>query len=437
MVKSEDAVSPLVDLSMASNRSSIDSLCRYYNYPADVGRLLEQLVASVRVPGTKSIVLSGSASRGELVFAQSATGLRLFSDLELFVVADEMDPQEKRRAMARLNPLEQHQWSVGARTFHTDVEFMTMQEWPRKQARFQAWETAQSGWVLFGENIINLIQADVEPRAAIQSSLNRLWYLLLYLPERLLRRCPTEDDLQAFNYSLNRAVLDFPLWLLVHRGILVAGFAGRQKCLREHREEFRRQEFPIDELLELVDSAMHSRQFPELTPDARVLYEKVLSWYPRMVSWTLNMSPNEDSGNFPAAIRKHNRKLYAPLNWKRHAWQVRILTAIGVQSSPWLAVNWLREKKQVIVTTFLWQMHRAATQYLAGREREAAECLQLASRDMGLLWPAAVANSAPQPFIEGWIRLRRCFFDFVMLFYRGLREKESYYEFVLDNGKTD
>ena len=113
-----------------------------------------------------------------------------------------------------------------------------------------------------------------------------------------------------------------------------------------------------------------------------------------------------------------------------------MMNEIGAISSPGLTLNWLRQKKQVIITTFLWHMHQAATQYLAGREVEAADWLQLASDNMGLLWPARLVKSAHEPFIDGWIQLRRCFFDFIMLFYRGLREKESYYEVVLGYGKS-
>lgn len=432
MVKSEVAVWRGVDLPIYSDASPINRLCRTYDYPADVGSLLEQVVAAVKVPGTRSIVLSGSASRGELVLAPSASGWRLFSDVELFVVGDQVVPSDRREALAQLKTIEERQWKIGARTFHTDVDFLTMRDWQSRQDRFQAWETAKAGWVLFGEDILNLVQVKVQPEATIQSSLNRLWYLLLYLPERLLRRCATEDDLQAFNYSLNRAVLDFPLWLLVHRGILVPGFSGRQKYLQEHRDEFRQQAFPIDDLMELIDAAMRSREFPELKRDVGTLFETVLGWYPRMVAWTLGLPPANDISRFPAALQKHSRELYAPLNWKRHAWQVRLMTEIGASSAPWSTLNWLRAKKEVIITTFLWQMHQAAAHYLAGRELEASESLQMASDNMGLLWPARAVTSPRAPFIDSWARLRRSFFDFIMLFYRGLRQKESYYEVVLE-----
>ena len=413
----------------------IDRLCRTYSYPADMGRLLAEIVSAIQLPSTKSIVLSGSAGRGELVFTTSASGLRLFSDLELFVIADQVDLHQREAAFATLKLIEERQWKIGARTFHTDIDFLTTQQWQNQLDRFQGWETAKAGWILFGDDVLNVVQSSrVEPRAAIQSSLNRLWHLLLYLPERLLRRCPTEDDLQVFNYSLNRAVLDFPLWLLVHRGVLVPGFAGRQKYLHEHRDDFRQPGLPIDDLLEAVDAAVRARHHPELKQDVIALYETVLGWYPRLVSWTLNLSPATDNRNFPATLRAHHRQLYSPLNWKRHAWEMRMMKEVGASSSPVVAMNWLREKKQATITTFLWHMHQAAKQYLTNSEAEADEQLRLAEHDLGLLFPGRSVNSAA--FIERWLLLRRIFFDFLMLFYRGLKQKESYYEVVLDYGQS-
>ena len=111
-----------------------------------------------------------------------------------------------------------------------------------------------------------------------------------------------------------------------------------------------------------------------------------------------------------------------------------MVTEIGGTTSPALALKWLREKKQVLITTFLWYMHQAGAQYLMGSVPDADESLQSALRSMEALWPARRAQLVQDAFVENWTALRRCFFEFIMLFYRGLKAKESHYRYVLNIG---
>jgi len=425
-----------------NSEKHIKELCQTYKYPPAISNLLHRVLDVVLLPGTRSVVLIGSASRGELAYVSSASGLRLFSDIELSVVGDRFRKVDVNRALSRIGILERQQLKIGAITFHIDVSFTTMRNWRRTKYGFIRWETQETGWVLFGEDVRKSFRVHVRPEISVQSSLNRLWYLLLYFPERLIRGHLTEDDLEVFNYALSRAVLDFPIWLLVQQGILIPGFANRQRYLEKHLSMFEQQGFPIRELVILVDKAMHVRQFPRSNAgpiDMMEYYEVILRWYPRILSWTLQLNPEGvDETQMAAMIRRHHSGLYRQSDWKRRFWEIRLAKHIGVRTfSGRAVVQWLRENKQAEIITFLWCMHIAALRALKGDMREANEWLYMASNSLHRLWPVMSMHLDQSAFVDRWIALRRRFFDFIVLFYRGLRVKESYYRFVLDGGNLD
>lgn len=413
----------------------IDRLCQTYGYPADIQSLLKQVAASVLIRGTRSIVLSGSGSRGELTYSPAPSGVRLFSDLELAVVADPVIPDQVAHARSRIGELEKRQWRADVRTFHIDIVFSTLQAWKRKQDSFQAWETRERGWILFGEDIRRLIDVEINPRTSIQSSLNRLWHLLLYFPERLITGNPTEWDLQVFNYVLHRAALDFPLWLLVPEGILVAGFAGRYEYLEQNRDHFIQKEFPIDALIELVSSATQARKNLELNQEIVGHYDSLLQWYLRMLRWSLRRG-NVEAAALPAILQQHGREIYPSRNWRRYLWESKMAVEIAKVVSLKRALAWLRQTKQVQMTTFLWHMNQAASQFMLGDTEAADRSLRRASSTMVALWPARRLPSENRPFSDSWLELRRRFFGFVMLFYRGLEQNRSYYQFLLNSELT-
>lgn len=415
---------------MDADLSPVDALCQKHGYPDAVRSLLHDVTTAVLVPGIRSVVLSGSGSRGELVYSESPSGMRWFSDLELTVVADSLPAQEVARIEERIAKLEQRQLSIGARTFHIDLDFASYETWQRPRQNFQAWETRQTGWILFGEDVRDLIRVEVDSRSCIQSSLNRLWHLLLYLPEGVLRGRPSEADREVFHYVLNRATLDFPLWLLLEEGKLVAGFANRLRFLEEHCNELSTSDFEIRELIDLVREAAHERGTLGEKRSLANHYDLVLRWYVLMLRRSLGRAEIEKS-NLPQALSQEHARIYPAIGLRRSVWELRLALEIAAGGKPVSALRWFAATKQVKITAFLWAMHQAAQKILAEDAAAAPPWLQTAAAQMQELWPKDCPVTEDGDFADTWVELRRRFFDFVVQYYRGLQTKRPYYQFVM------
>ncbi|HNT74550.1 MAG TPA: hypothetical protein PKH77_05990 [Anaerolineae bacterium] len=416
--------------------SRVDQICLNYGYPEEFRTLLERIVKAITVPETLSIVLLGSASRGEIVGQLGPRGLMLFSDLEIMVITrHQSEARTRQKALSDIESLEVEQRAIGACTFHIDVGYDTQRSWKRPHSEFHAWEIKQTGYVVFGEDVLDLIQVQVQPQSAIQSSLNRLWHLLLYFPASLLRRQSTQHDEQVFSYILSRAILDFPLWLLVSNKVLVPGFTKRYDFLQAEREFFRQQDFPVDELIDWVKLALEIRNAPtsellkeRITP----VYEAVLGWYSKMVLWTTKSRMISD--DLPILLQQYRKQLYSPLGWKRRLWEARLAVEFAKTRRLRQGAHWLFENKQLLITSFLWHMHQAAISYLNDDAPAATKWLALAASNMEELWPRDYKRRNADSFVDSWLALRNRFFDFIPQFYRGLESKQSYYRWILSDG---
>src|SRR6478735_6065015 len=89
--------------SAADRFGEVDRLCQAYNYPAEIHQLLSEITTAVTIPGVEAVLLSGSASRGELVFVESADHIKLFSDFEFFVIGDHLDAGAISHSASKLN----------------------------------------------------------------------------------------------------------------------------------------------------------------------------------------------------------------------------------------------------------------------------------------------------------------------------------------------
>ena len=99
------------------------------------------------------------------------------------------------------------------------------------------------------------------------------------------------------------------------------------------------------------------------------------------------------------------------------------------------SLSWLRQSKQVVMTSFLWSMHLAAVGYLQDETDQAGAYLQAAAKFMHTLWPARTKQLSEPAFVENWLALRREFFEFLVFFYRSFKPKQAYFNYVLGIGE--
>ncbi len=189
-------------------------------------------------PGVVSVVLLGSAARGELSAASAGGRLELFSDLELLVVTRRRLPGAIRRALAAEVDGLASGWGYRSPLFHVDLVF-------RERARLGSLppfvfthELRANGRVLYGPDVRTEIRpvtlADLDRRNTHEILMKRLWAMAEALPAAWLAGAALDDlAARALGVTLWRNALDVPTALLPDAGILLSTYSARVARWRE------------------------------------------------------------------------------------------------------------------------------------------------------------------------------------------------------------
>ena len=420
------------------NFPKIDVLCETYHYPDPVRKLLHKILNIFAPLYPHSVILSGSASRGELIYTISSCGeVFFYSDLEFYVLVKKINPTQIKLIRNKLHSLQQQQWQKGASTFHIDVSFIHYKKWAQYQNSFQMWETNQTGRILWGDNILKPGSGLIHLPAVYQSCLNRMWYLLLYMDKSILQQQPTSNGLQSFAYATSRAVLDFPIWLLCKNNIFIPTFSARYEYILQHPDKLQQWGLNGDKILALLQNAVHLRcslkniqkriDFKEVMR----MYHDLFKMYYEILLWTCPDSNFHHS--FCEIIRKNSHHLYPALTLRRYIRESQQACHFLKQSSLRKSLKWLSTNKQVCITCFLWHMHQASGYYWRGLNEEAELELYSATMLLNKLWPGRQTFQYSDSFLVSWKKLRIHFFDFLPRFYQGLLSNIPYYRFLLSD----
>jgi len=181
-----------------------------------------------------SIILLGSASRGELSWRRNGQTFELLSDYELFAVGDYPPPLQKHI----LNSIDRWETSLQERgpLFHVDISFLTTDQLMRLPPCWRHFEARETGYVLFGSDLRSMMPridlTNLDFCELNQILLWRNWHLVMQLPSSLLTRQMSDDSTYA--YLLCRNALDLTTWALPHEGYMIPGFTKRVEFTREN-----------------------------------------------------------------------------------------------------------------------------------------------------------------------------------------------------------
>lgn len=216
----------------------VADLCQRFDYPPPVCALLQGLADAVEHHlgplGLRSLLLVGSAARGELTWLPAGKGrLEMLSDIDAAVFT-------RRRDLARVATLRSALHELTATfpanpLFHVDAGIHRLY---MKRRTIWTFEAQTTGVVLLGEDLRSRMPV-VRPNTVdlgntAELLLVRVANQAIHTPADVVMGTASARTRLIFDYVTARNALELPTILLPHLGVLVAGYQARDAWLRAH-----------------------------------------------------------------------------------------------------------------------------------------------------------------------------------------------------------
>ncbi len=406
-----------------------------YNYPPQVKEQFEEIVSFIDSSRVKSVLLTGSTSRGELSYLTTNGGLEVYSDYEFLIIANSgVDPSDLLRLEEAYGELEKKYSSNPL--FHIDFSFIDMKALSRVPFHLKHYETKENGITIYGENLKHLLP-DITLKNLDFKDLNevliwRLWAMLLYLPKNLLagkgRVC--EEDI--YKYVLCRNLLDLATWILPYRGVLLPSFKERISYLNSSFSKLQDGCFMDKGFLDLMNESMTGKFKLEFNRNLLDLYTTAIHYFVKAKEYLLmqngvNRGDDEDGD---IVLAKESRQFFHDYHYRRKGYEVffflKHFESMGIQHG----LRWIFAGKYGLMLEFLCNIHLALVSRLNGNKD--LYYLDRASSILQKLSTRKEPEINTKRFSESWLALRNGFAMFLMDYFRSVKMKEDYINSVLN-----
>ena len=188
--------------------------------------LFKQLFDIFSTDLIESVILVGSASRGELSFIEKDS-LLVRSDIEFYVVTEDIN-EVRSKIGPKIRDVELKYNSIWPE-FHIDISYLTSYQFRSLKPWIRHYELIENGKIFFGSNIISAL-ASVTVKNLDYCELNEiaLWRMLALLSRFPIKLIDNRKDIPLdFGFALARNILDLTTWLLPGKEILIGNYTDR------------------------------------------------------------------------------------------------------------------------------------------------------------------------------------------------------------------
>ena len=129
---------------------------KYFNdLPDEIQVIIKKIIDILNIPEIESVILIGSAARGEMSFYNKKE-LFVRSDIEFYVVTDK-PKKVKIKVSSKIKKLE-FQYSKKWPEFHIDIAYMNKSKLSKLNPWIRHFELINNGKILIGEDLIKMYQ---------------------------------------------------------------------------------------------------------------------------------------------------------------------------------------------------------------------------------------------------------------------------------------
>lgn len=392
--------------------------CRKFNYPDEVRSLLKEIVDILTRKEVVSIIALGSLPRGELSYRRKDGILELFSDIDLYVVTKSKVIKSDKESFLKNTRDLGHRFQPKNPLFEINIEFFILQDFKKLPFRVRHYETRESGEVLFGQDIKNIImrfnQKDQDLKDTNNIILRRLFHILLYLPGDLIEGKGSDFKQDIFKYVVARNCLDIATVLLFQRGIFITTYRDRVEYIASNSNEFIDhfgKDFP-DFLIRCLNVKLNM----DFSQSLASLFEDALKYFKLLLVYTLenNGIGLKKRDNLLPLIERSKVDIFGEANITRTKFEF-ILKSSNFQTLL-KRLNALSYSFLGSIIFYFLDMNESALLHLKGDRRS----LSILDDSWWILMRLGILNgkeSIPSDFVNRFLVLRKkFFFDFHVKF---------------------
>jgi len=226
------------------------AFCDSYGYPAVIKEHLSESVSQIMCflgeDAVRSVIIFGSTSRGELSYIVRDDGrVDLFSDYEFLIITRGKVSKEQARALKQAFHENRVRWQVSVPLFHIEFMLNSLPKFILKTPflrRIGTYELLEKGITLIGDDLLGWKLGDITAKNLDYGNTNglileRLWWLLFYMPLSIISGQMTGREEETINYLAARGALEILTVFLPNEGILLPGYRKRVDYFVSHYPE--------------------------------------------------------------------------------------------------------------------------------------------------------------------------------------------------------
>lgn len=407
-----------------------------YNYPPQVKEQFEEIMSFIDSSRVKSVLLTGSTSRGELSYLTTNNRIELYSDYEFLIISNSgVDPSDLLRLVEAYGELEKKYSSNPL--FHIDFSYIDIKSLRRTPLQLKHYETKENGITIYGENLKHLLP-DITLKNLDFKDLNevliwRLWAMLLYMPKNLLAgKDMVGEEEDIYKYVLYRNLLDLTTWGLPSKGVLLPSFKERISHLNTSFSNLQDEFFMDKGFLYLMNESMTGKFKLEFHRNLFNLYTTAIHYFVKAKEYLLIQNgvtwDNSEDGDI--ILAKKSSKFFHDYHYRRKGYEaqffLRHYNDLGIKKG----LQWIFAGKYGLMLNFLCSIHLALVCRLNDNS-DAGYHLDRADSILQRLSTRKIHRIRLNEFEKSWLALRNGFAIFLMDYFRSIKMKQDYINSVL------
>lgn len=408
---------------MPGKRINLD-FCFQFNYPKEIEELLKKIIQVLDIRGILSVIALGTLPRGELSFRLVDKKLQLFSDIEFVIIADGRINKKQQIILKRQLQELAKEFQPNNPFFDIAVEFFSLRKFKKLPFKVRFYELKESGKVLLGQDVRNLIPefnwGNRQIKDANNIILRRLFSILLHFPKQLFDLEKNNSAREAFKYVLARNSLDIATVILFEKGIFLSTYKDKVDYIISNQSNFINDfgpDFPI-----FFKKCLKIKLEMDFSQDFLGLFEDTIENLKRLLAYILRKNGVKVNKSLLSVIKNTKKDIFGEKD-------ITTVKAKFIFKSFNINIFWRRLKSFQYsflgcIIFFLVNMNEAVYLFLRGDKRSLSvldDSWWILTR-LGLL-----SGSEPLPldFINRFLILREKFFlNFYLKFMNPLMSQQ-------------
>jgi len=291
--------------------------------------------------------------------------------------------------------------------------------------------------VVYGPNLMNFLprihKNNIDLKQLNEAMFDRLAWILFFIPEKIITKNYSEQEIEESKIILSRYVMDIPLAILVHNNYFIAGFHRRFEFLKENHKKIDRYQriFPRD-FIDFLEECLEARKNCNFQLDFIDMYHNTINSFASIYAYlciademqqTVSLSNND---SFPFYNDHACRELFRDSTFKWKLWELYLLTKHIAELGIYKGSHWYFKRKISAYVSFLFAMHFSLLNYL--KDNKDWEYYISYAESILPHFAFKIQKHRESSFLSRWVNLKESFYEFICEYNRYFKKTSDFWK---------